>query len=330
MDKKRVVIFGSAGIFCIAAALLSIMIGSANLSIAELFDAIINGPSDTAGWIFWYVRLPRTAACILSGAALAVSGAIIQNVLSNQLASPSVIGVNAGAGFAVTCCCAFGVISGWAISAASFLGAFITVLVVVIVSRNVGASRSTVILGGVAMNSFLNALTQAIISLDPDTGMLSMDFKVGGFSSIVYTRLIPAGILILIGIAVVMTLCNELDVLSLGENTAQSLGLSVKVYRVIFLIIAALLAGASVSFAGLLSFVGLIVPHMARKFVGSESRYVLPLSAILGAGLVTISDFVGRVIFSPYELQVGILMAIMGGPFFIFILLKRKGEKSND
>ena len=330
MDKKRVVIFGSAGIFCIAAALLSIMIGSANLSIAELFDAIIKGPSDTAGWIFWYVRLPRTAACILSGAALAVSGAIIQNVLSNQLASPSVIGVNAGAGFAVTCCCAFGVISGWAISAASFLGAFITVLVVVIVSRNVGASRSTVILGGVAMNSFLNALTQAIISLDLDAGMLSMDFKVGGFSSIVYTRLIPAGILILIGIAVVMTLCNELDVLSLGENTAQSLGLSVKVYRVIFLIIAALLAGASVSFAGLLSFVGLIVPHMARKFVGSESRYVLPLSAILGAGLVTMSDFVGRVIFSPYELQVGILMAIMGGPFFIFILLKRKGEKSND
>ncbi|MBR7148013.1 MAG: iron chelate uptake ABC transporter family permease subunit, partial [Firmicutes bacterium] len=124
-------------------------------------------------------------------------------------------------------------------------------------------------------------------------------------------------------------LCNELDVLALGEETAVALGLSVKKLRTLFLILAALLAGATVSFAGLLGFVGLIVPHAVRKLVGSESRQVLPLCILGGAGFVTVCDLLARVMFAPYELPVGILMSILGGPFFLLLLIKRRGGRAH-
>ena len=329
MDKKRMTCFLGAGALCLAAAVLSLLLGAVRLSPKELWGALLSGPNSTAGYIFWYARLPRTAACLLSGAALAVSGAIIQGVLSNKLASPSIIGVNAGAGLAVTVCCALGVLSGWAIALSAFGGGMVSVLLVVFTAQKTGASRTTVILGGVAVNSFLNALSEAITTLVPDAGVLSGDFRVGGFSSVVPARLVPAGILIAAALAVVMTLCNDLDVLTLGEDAAQSLGMPVKKMRTLFLILAAMLAGASVSFAGLLGFVGLIVPHAVRKLVGGESRYLLPLCAIGGAGFVTACDLASRMLFIPYELPVGILLSVLGGPFFLLLLLKRKGGRSD-
>ena len=275
--------------------------------------------------IFWYVRLPRTLGCLLAGAGLAVSGAVIQGVLANQLASPSIIGVNAGAGLAVTICCACGLLTGWVITMASFFGAMVAVLFVVTIARKVSASRTTVILAGVAINSFLNAGSEAITTLIPEVAMMNADFRVGGFSAVSYVRLIPAGIVIIIALIIILSLCNELDVMTLGEETAQGLGLSVKWMRTILLVLSALLAGASVSFAGLLGFVGLIVPHAIRKVTGSESKKLLPLCAICGATFVTLCDLCSRLLFSPYEVPVGIVMSFLGGPFFLWLLLKRKG-----
>ena len=306
----------------------SICLGAAKLSIQDLLVAVIQGAdAGVAGRIFWYVRLPRTLACVFAGAALAVSGAIIQSVLNNKLASPGIIGVNAGAGLAVTISCAFGTLSGWIIAGSAFAGALFAVLIVALTAQKVGASKTTVILGGVAVNSFLNAITEAIITLIPEVGMSTADFRVGGFSSVAYTRLIPAGIIIIVAVLVVLTLCNELDVMALGEDTAQGLGLSVKKMRTIFLIFAALLAGASVSFAGLLGFVGLIVPHIGRYLVGSESKNLIPFSALCGAALVTLCDLIARVAFAPYEVPVGIFMSMIGGPFFIGLLMKKRGER---
>ena len=278
--------------------------------------------------IFRFVRLPRTLGCLLSGAALAVSGAVIQAVLSNRLASPSIIGVNAGAGLAVTVCCAMGALSGWAIAGSAFLGALIAVVLIVFAAEKAGASRTTVILGGVAVNAFLNALSEALVTLIPEAGMLAGDFRVGGFGSVSYARLVPAGILILLALATACSLYNELDVLTMGEETAQSLGMNVKAMRCLLLILAALLAGAAVSFAGLLGFVGLVVPHAMRKFSGSEHRFLLPMCALGGACFVTICDTAARVLFAPYELPVGILLSVLGGPFFLGLLLKRKGGRA--
>lgn len=328
MDKKQKWLLPAAMLFCAAAAASSLLLGAVRLSPAALWQALLEGPNSTAGYIFWYARLPRTLACLLSGAALAVSGAVIQAVLSNKLASPGIIGVNAGAGLAVTVCCAMGLLSGWTIALSAFGGAMVSVLLVVFAARKTGASRTTVILGGVAVNSFLNALSEALTTLIPDAGVLSGDFRVGGFSSVVPARLVPAGILICCALAAILTLHNDLDVLALGEETAQSLGMSVKKMRTLFLLLSAMLAGASVSFGGLLGFVGLIVPHAVRNLTGSRSRYLLPLCAVGGAGFVTACDLAARLVFIPYELPVGILMSVLGGPFFLLLLLKRKGRRN--
>ena len=315
----------------IAAIVLSICLGSAKITLTELFAVIKNGIGNVetpAARIVWYARVPRTVACVLSGAALSVSGAVIQSVLTNKLASPGIIGVNAGAGLAVTLCCAFGVFSGWMIAGAAFGGAVAAVLLVALTAQKIGASRTTVILGGVAVNSCFNAVSEAISILVPDAGMQAADFRVGGFSGIAYPRLIPAGVLILLGLLILFTLTNELDVISLGEDTAQGLGMPVKKMRTLFLIFSALLAGAAVSFSGLLGFVGLIVPHMGRKLVSHENGSLLPFCALLGAGFVTLCDLFARTLFSPYELPVGILMSCVGGPFFLFLLIKRRGGHS--
>lgn len=326
MNKKY--IFFTAAVLCLMIILLSLLLGAAGLSLPQLIHAVQNGPADTAGIIFWYVRLPRTAAALLSGAALACAGCIIQNVLNSKLASPGIIGVNAGAGLSVTLCCALGILSGWAIAASAFLGALLSVFLVMYLSRKTGASSTAVILSGVAVNSILNALSEAVTTLVPDAAAMTVDFRVGGFSSVSYTRLLPAGILILLALAVSFTLCNELDLLSLGEETAQSLGLPVRKIRTLFLLLTAMLAGASVSFSGLLGFVGLIVPHAVRRLVGTESRHTLPLCAVGGAGFVAACDLSARLLFAPYELPVGILMSVIGGPCFLALLFCKKGEKS--
>ena len=181
------------------------------------------------------------------------------------------------------------------------------------------------ILAGVAVNAILNALSEAVTTLIPEVAMMSVDFRAGGFASVSHTRLLPAGVLILAAMTALLLMHNELDVLALGEDTAKSLGLPVKRMRTVFLVLAALLAGAAVSFAGLLGFVGLIVPHAMRKLTGSDSQYLLPVCALGGAGFVTLCDTVSRVVFAPYELPVGILMSVIGGPMFLMLLLKRKG-----
>ena len=317
-----------AAVFLVLAAVLNICLGASGLSLAELCRALLAGPGTSkAARILWYVRLPRTAACLLAGGGLAVSGAVIQKVLANSLASPSIIGINAGAGLAVAACCAFGTYAAWAVAGASFLGAMAATFLVVIVARKSGASRTTVVLGGVAVTACLNAVTQAIITMVPDAALASVDFRVGGFSSVNQSHLLPAAIMILAGVIVVCTLTNELDVLSLGDDTAGALGLNVARMRNIMLTIAALLAGASVSFAGILGFVGLIVPHMARRIIGNDSGRLIPFCALAGAGFVTICDLASRLVFAPYELPTGILLSFLGGPFFIWLLLKRKDKR---
>ncbi|MBQ2927700.1 MAG: iron ABC transporter permease [Oscillospiraceae bacterium] len=325
MDKQETGRWGHRPLWTILSALIAV--GFATAMSLGLGAASLTG--GMGSFIFLYVRLPRTLGCLLAGAALSVSGAVIQSVLNNRLASPSIIGVNAGAGLAVTVCCAFGILSGWAIAGAAFLGAMICVLLIVFVAEKAGASRTTVILGGVAVNAFLNALSEGISTLLPEAGMLAGDFRVGGFGSVSHVRLIPASCLILVGGLAVFLLCNELDVLALGEDTARSLGMNVRKMRRLLLVLAALLSGAAVSFAGLLGFVGLIVPHAMRKFVGSESRFLLPMSAAGGAAFVTLCDTAARVIFAPYELPVGILLSVLGGPFFLVLLMNRKGGKNH-
>ena len=324
-------LYGIGILFLFLSAICSLALGSTSLSLSEIADAFRHGFNTSAGTrIFAYVRLPRTLASLLCGAALAVSGAVIQGVLANRLASPSIIGVNAGAGLAVTLCTAFGILGGWQLSLCAFLGAFITVMFVSLGSKHWGASQGTVILIGVAVNSLLGAVSNTITTFIPEVNLMSNDFKIGEFSAVTYPKLIPALLLILLVIVILRTLHNELDVLTLGEDSAQGLGLNTAFMRTLFLLFAALLAGCAVSLAGLLSFVGLLVPHAVRRIAGSKSSHLIGLCALYGAGFVCLCDTVARTAFAPYEVPVGIIMAYLGAPFFVFILIKGKGGHSHD
>jgi iron complex transport system permease protein len=220
-------------------------------------------------------------------------------------------------------------IGGWQLSLCSFVGAFLTVLLVSIGAKKWGASKGTVILMGVATGALLGAISDTVTTFAPEISVMRNDFKIGDFSAVTYTRVIPAAALILMAILVLSTLSNDLDVLTLGDDNARGLGLNTGIMRVVFLLLSALLAGAAVSVCGLLSFVGLLVPHAVRRIGVSESKHLIPLCAIFGAGFVTLCDTIARVIFAPYELPVGIIMAFLGAPFFIFILLRGKGGYHN-
>lgn len=304
--------------------------GSVAISFSDM-TAVLGGHGQTVHEnILLRVRIPRLTACALAGGGLAVAGAVIQNVLQNPLAGPNIIGVNAGAGLAVVLCSYFFPMSYKAIPAAAFLGALAAVMFIFCLAKKTGASRVTLVLAGVSVNSLLNAASDLVHTLGNDTLTSTYSFRLGGFSAVSVQVLVPAGIIIVAGIILVCLLGNELEILGLGEQVAMSVGLNTRAFRFLFLTIAAALAGASVSFAGLLGFVGLIAPHIARRIVGEECRYLLPFCALFGACFVMLCDLAARTLWAPYEIPTGILLSFVGAPFFLYLLFQQRRRRSHD
>ena len=330
--KRRIKIIFAAGIFLlIFSSLAGIFLGAVGISPEQIFADISQCGLSKSERILLYVRLPRVLGTILAGAALAVSGAIIQAVLGNPIAAPNIIGVNAGAGFFTVLCLAVFPNSLSYLPAAAFLGALATVMLVYTIAKKTGASKMTLVLSGVAVSSLMNAASDTVITLFPDVLTGFSSFRAGSVSGLSLSEISPAWIYILVGIFGAFLLSHDLDILSLGDKTAQSLGLNVSLVRFIFLAIAALLAGAAVSFSGLIGFVGLIVPHIVRRLSGtSENRIIIPLCAIFGGAFVNVCDIASRTIFAPYELPLGICISYIGAPFFIYLLIRKKGGKHGD
>ena len=301
--------------------------GAVNISPADMFHAFLGDGKAEYQNILVHVRLPRMAACVLTGSGLAVSGAVIQNVLQNPLAGPNIIGVNAGAGLAVVLCSALFPYCYAVVPFAAFAGAFGAMLFIYALARKTGASRMTLIMAGVCVNSLLNAMADAVHILWDDTLTSAYGFRLGGFSSVNGKVLLPAGILILSVMIAVFLLEKELEVLTLGETVASSVGLHTTFFQFLFLLLAAALAGASVSIAGLLGFVGLLAPHISRRIVGEECRFMLPFCALFGAFLVLLCDLLARTVWAPYEMPTGILLSFLGAPFFLHLLLGRSRSR---
>ena len=326
--RDRTALLLLAGLALITAA-LSLSIGSVPLSPAQVLGALTGRLTGTIpAQIVRYVRLPRTLACLAAGAALATSGAVIQGVLANPLAAPNIIGVNSGAGLAAALCCALLPSVPALVPVLSFLGALAGVLLVLLLAQRTGAARITLVLAGVAVSSMFGAGIDAVLTFVPEALNGYSDFRIGSLANVSLDRVLPAGGLILAALAAVLWFAKEMDLLLLGADTAQSLGLPVKRIRLTLLTLAAALAGAAVSLAGLLGFVGLLVPHMMRRLVGEDSRTLLLASALGGAALLTGCDLLARVLFAPYELPVGIVLSLLGGPFFLWLLLgQRRGRR---
>lgn len=310
-------LFAWSILLLLAAVLASLCLGAAGYTPLELLknaDILI------------YIRIPRVLAAMFAGAGLAGCGVIIQTLLGNSLAGPNIIGVNAGAGFFTLLATVLFPLVPLMRPAAAFLGAMIAVTMVFMLAQRTNASKMTIILTGVIFNSLFNAASEALCTFFPDINIGYAAFRVGGFSAVQTSVLYPAMLLIAIAAAVAMLHSDVLEMLSMGDETAFALGVSVRKYRLLFLLCAACMAGASVSFAGLIGFLGLIVPHAARLAAGEEIRRLLPLSMLWGALLLLVCDTVARTAFAPFELSVGIVVSIIGAPVFIRMLLRRKAR----
>lgn len=321
-------ILGLLALLVLLSALLSLCVGSVWVSPGEILAALSTGTQDTAARIFLYARLPRTCGCLAAGMALAVSGAVIQSVLSNPLAAPNIIGVNSGAGLMVALSCALIPDSAAAVPVMAFLGALAGVLLVLFLAERTGAAKITVVLAGVAVSSMFGAGIDAVVTFVPEALNGYSDFRIGGLDNLSMERLGPALCIMVPALAGCFLLSAEMDILALGADTARSLGLNAKRSRIVLLALAAALAGGAVSFCGLLGFVGLIVPHIMRRLLGEESRCLIAGCALGGSAMLTVCDVLARTIVSPYELSVGIVLSLLGGPFFIWLLLRQRGGRS--
>lgn len=307
------------------ACVLGVLVGSSSVGFSDLVTLMSGGQlPDNVRAILMSVRIPRVLAALFAGLALAASGTIIQGVLNNPLASPNILGINAGAGLAVLLTSALAPSAFAMLPLAAFLGALATAGMIFALSVKAGTSRLTVILAGMAMTAVFTAGMNTVLIVDPDAYVGSSRFLVGGLTGVQLADLTwPLGY-IAIGALFAFGLSTRLNILSLGDATAHSLGVNVDRTRMFSLAVAAVLAGAAVSFAGLLGFVGLIVPHIARFLVGHDNRVVLPTSMFIGALFVVVCDLLARTMFAPYELPVGIFMAFLGGPFFIYLILRKR------
>lgn len=306
-----------------ASVLLSLGVGSSGLG----FHDMIAGGSD-ARVVLFVLRLPRTVAAVLAGIAFSVSGLLLQSASSNDLASPNIVGINAGAGFAVLCFLSFFPSMFRILPFVSFVGALAAAAIALTLSSLVSSvgDTGTLLLSGVAVSALFNAGISAVSALDPDVLSTYSSFSIGGFSGVYMSDLAVPFIVILIALCAALALSRPLTLLVLGDEIASSHGVDVHLVRMLAVVIASALAAAAVTFSGLLGFVGLVVPHISRLIYGEDRTKGILGSILCGPILVVLADVLGRTAAPPAELPCGVFMAVLGVPFF-FVLLARKRRK---
>lgn len=309
-------------LFLITAA-AGLCFGSARMSFSELLAAAAGAGPESHRLILWSVRLPRVAAGILAGIGLSTAGGLLQTVTANDLASPNIIGINSGAGLAVILMLTVAPTAGAWLPLGAFAGAFAAAMVILLAAGRLGSSRENILLIGIAITTLLNAVIAFLSLLDEGVLAQYNHFTVGSLKGVALGELVVPAAIIFAAFAVSMALSTRLGVLCMGDAAAAALGIRVKQLRIGALACAAACAAAVVSFAGLLGFVGLVVPHMAKRLVGHQPARVLPVSAVLGGSIVVLADLLGRTLFAPSELPVGILMSLIGAPYFLILLCRR-------
>jgi len=323
--------FLSSFIFLFIALLLSLAIGSVFISPKELWNVLTGHGTETFTSILWKIRLPRTVLITLTGAALGGSGATYQGLFRNPLADPFLIGVASGAGLgAVIAMSIKWPYSFWglmAIPMSAFIAALLTVFIVYSLAR-VGNTIPTtnLILAGVAFSSFATSLTSFLMLRSTGEVRRALGWLLGGASQSGWTAILAIMPYLLIGIGILIFSGHALNLLQFGDDQAQQLGLNVTRTKRILLTAASLATAAAVAFSGIIGFIGLIVPHLIRLWFGPDYRRLLPLSILGGATALLICDIVSRVIIAPQEIPVGIITALVGAPFFLWVLRNAKNQ----
>ena len=305
----------------LAALVLSMAFGSADITIAKIWHTLWSPTlQDTQDMVIWNIRFPRNIVAALVGANLAVAGAILQAVMKNPLADPQIVGVSSGAGLAGVIILILFPSWEYLVPMVAFVGALAAALMVYALAWRNGIRPTRIILAGVAVAAFLGSGISALLVFYGDRVQGALLWMVGGLSARSWPQVYVLAPYTVVGLILGFLGSGRLTILSLGDETAKGLGLPVEQTRFMMTAVAAFLAASAVSVAGLIGFVGLIIPHIARMIIGTEYRFLLPGSACLGAAVLVVSDTLGRVLFSPVEVPVGIIMAFFGAPFFLWLL----------
>lgn len=288
------------------------------------------GDGSVEEWIVYNERLPRICASLVAGAGLAIAGCVMQSVLKNPLADPYTTGISSGAGFGATLAMVSGIslLSGdYAVVANAFVFSLIPMAVIMLVSKMKGASPTVMVMAGIAVMFIFNAMTTVMkLWADPDALSNLYAWQVGTVGGIKWSGVTVMFIFTLICGIIAQIMTRSLNILSTGDESAKAMGLNVQNVRMILLLIVSLMTASIVSFTGLIGFVGLVSPHICRMFVGADNRYLVPASAMFGAMLLVVSDLIGRTIIAPALLQVGVVTAFIGGPMFLYLILRQRKE----
>ncbi|WP_010268432.1 FecCD family ABC transporter permease [Paenibacillus senegalensis] len=318
-SKKGIILAALLAAACLS-IIFSVSTGAAAISLTDIGKYLFQGYSGPMKDVIWNIRLPRTLVAALVGINLALSGALLQGVMRNPLADPHIIGVSSGAGlFGIIILIIFPHLPELLIPAA-FLGASGAAAVIYLLAWRGGIQPVRIILAGVAVSAFLGSGISALLTFYSDRVNGALVFLVGGLSTKSWPQLETILPYTLVGTLLALIASNHMNIMLLGDAKAKGVGMRVEAARLIMTAVATLLAASAVSVAGLLGFVGLIVPHTARLLVGSDYRFLLPASALLGAAVVTFCDTLARVMFAPIELPVGVIMGALGAPFFLYLL----------
>jgi len=334
----RMLVLLAALAFCLGAVLLGVLIGPVSISpvdvLQELADrlpfvSVDSGLNERLAAIVWDIRMPRVLLGGLVGATLAVAGGAYQGVFRNPLADPYLLGVAAGAGLGATLAITVGGSSDALIPVAAFAGAIVAVLLTYVLGAAAGGRRTgvTLILAGVAVAAFFTAAQTFVQQRNSDTVREVYSWILGRLSTAGWTEVVLLAPYAAVTILVLLTHRRLLDVLSVGEEEAETLGVNTGRVRLIVVAAASLGTAAAVAVSGLIGFVGIVVPHTVRLMAGTSYRSILPLSVLGGAGFLIVADVVARTALSPMEIPIGVVTAFVGGPFFA-VVLRTSGRRA--
>lgn len=324
----------------------ALLVGPADIGFGDILKLLMRrleqdpsgsapGPWDALAWqetILWQVRLPRVLTGAAVGAALAVSGAVLQGLFRNPLASPSVLGVSSGASLGAVLAIFFGLSAQlvWALPLCAVTGALLTLLVVYAIATQRGRTPiATLLLAGIAVGAFNAAMSAFVLALALqhwEVGKTIVFWTMGGLDGRTWDHVLLIAPALLAGLALVLAYTRDLDALLMGEISAAAVGVDVARTRLILLCATAVLTGAAVAVSGGIGFVGLVVPHMVRLLVGPHHRALLPLSALFGALILVAADLLLRGFFSEHGIPLGVITAAMGAPFFLFLLVRQQAR----
>ena len=316
-------------------------IGSSNINIFNIISVIGNklfsipliegvGSNDVA--IIWVVRFPRVLLAFMVGAALSVSGAVMQSILKNPLASPYTLGVSSGASLGVGIYIILGVsipfIGNLALPFIGFLSGLLTVIMVILFANRVdrGMSNNTIILSGMVFSLFASAMLTTISALNTHKIEAITMWQMGSFNMRGWSYLLVGLPFFIVGVSIVLRYSREMDILTFGEDGAKAIGVETEKVKKHLLFSTAVLTGSAVALSGTIGFIDLIVPHLVRKIFGPNHKIVIPMCILLGGSFMVLTDLVARTIISPSELPVGAITAIIGAPFFGYLYFSKRSR----